>query len=48
MTAEMNEPIKIPILAESIYIGLFSKAKLAIKIAIVKPIPAKKETPTIC
>jgi len=41
ITAEIKEPMRIPILAELIYVGVFSKAKLATKIAIVNPIPAK-------
>ena len=45
--AEIKEPISMPIFAESIYAGLLSNAKLATKIAIVNPIPAKNETPII-
>lgn len=45
---EIIEPIKIPILAESIYNGLSTKAKLPIKIDRVNPIPAKKAKPTMC
>lgn len=46
--ADNNEPIRMPIFAESKYKGFSTKAKLAMKIDIVNPIPPKKETPIIC
>ena len=46
--AAINDPIKMPTFAESILAVSPENAKPAIKIDMVKPIPAKNETPKMC
>ena len=48
MIAEINEPNKMPILAESIKAASPAKAKPAMNMDIVKPTPAKNDTPMMC